>query len=286
MPEENATLRDVTVSPNPADAAEPKEPTKQADAPLPVVTDPGASEAAELGRILIDSGVTKDKINDILQAPAALTNLRYLIANDPQQFLRLLEQTDSKTAENFQEKLAELYIDRHASKDKTPAGNGKAPDSALMSEVAALREKVTGFETREQQRANAAALASTQQRYDARVDDFFSQEGVKALNLTPSEKAGMRALLNTQLAQDPNAVQRVSNGNFVDVAPRFKSIIEGWAADRKSASEAERKQRDAVQAGANFTFPGGPNPLDIPAAVSESWEATEDALAKALTNAR
>lgn len=283
---EDATLRDVTVSPNPADAAEPKEPAKPADAKPPEVIDPSVGEAAELGRILLDSGVTKDKINDILQAPQALSNLRYLIANDPQQFLRLLEQTDSKTAENFHSKLADLYVDRYASKGAKPADNGKAPDSALIGEVAALREKVTGFETREQQRQNAAALASTQQRYNARVDDFFSQDGVKALNLTPSEQRGMRALLDSQLAQDPNAVQRVSNGNFVDVAPRFKSIIEGWAADRKSAAEAERKQRDNVQAGANFTFPGGPNPLEIPAAVSDSWEATEDALAKALSQAR
>lgn len=283
---EEATLRDVTVSPNPADSAEPKEPAKLADAPPPTVTDPGVGEAAELGRILLDSGVTKDKINDILQAPMALQNLRFLIANDPQQFLKLLEQTDSKTAENFHSKLADLYVDRYATRGSKPADNGKAPDSALIGEVAALREKVTGFETREQQRQSAATLASTQQRYNARVDDFFSQDGVKALSLTPSEKAGMRALLDAQLAQDPNAVQRVSNGNFVDVAPRFKSIIEGWAADRKSASEAERKQRDTVQAGSSFSFPGGPSPLDIPATVSESWEATEDALAKALTQAR
>ena len=283
---EDATLRDVTVSPNPQDSAAPAEAAKPAEVKPPEVVDPGVAEAAELGRIMLDSGVTKDRINDILQAPAALQNLRYIIQNDPQQFVRLLEQTDSAKAENFLNKVSDMYVERYADKGTRAAGNGKAEDSQLMSEVSALRNEVNGFRTREEQRISNANLAVTQQRYNARVDDFFSQDGVKALGLTKSEQAGMRALLDKELAADQSVVQRVSNGNFVDVARTFKPIVEGWAADRKEAAETQRKARETVERGANFTFPGGPSPLDIPSSVSDSWEATEDALAKALASAR
>jgi len=282
---EEASLRDVTVSPNPQDSAAPAEPAKPAEVRAPEVVDPGVVEAAELGRILLDSGVKKENINEILQAPAALQNLRHIIANDPQQFVRLLEQSNSATAENFLKGVTDLYVERYADKGK-PAGTGNAADSTLMSEVSALRSEVQGFRNTEQQRQSSAALAVTQQRYDSRVEDIFSQDGVKALGLNPSEKRGMRALLDAELARDPNAVQRVSNGNFVDVAPKFKNIIEGWAADRKEAADTQRKARETVERGANFTFPGAPSPLDIPASVSDSWEATEEALAKAFSTAR
>lgn len=287
MPEEIATLKDVTVAPNSQDAAEPAKPAQPAEDKPIEVKDPGEAEAAEVGRILLNSGYTKAQINELLQAPQALAGIHALLNTDPKQFVKQYALSNPAGADKLRDAIAEEYVELHGTKDEgKKSADGKAPDSALMGEVAALREKVTGFETREQQRASAAAMASTRQRYDSRVDDFFGQDGVKSLGLTKSEQAGMRALLDKELATDPTIVQRVSNGNFVDVAPAFKRIIEGWAADRKAAAEADRRQRDNVQAGASFTFPGGPTPLEVPAAVSESWDATEDAFAKALQNAR
>ncbi|SRR5258708_15529648 len=282
---DEATLRDVTVSPNPADAAAPPEPPKPAEDKPVVVNDPAVAEAAELGRILLDSGYTKAQINDLMQAPQMLASMRSLLDTDPKQFVKQYALSNPGGATKLRDAVAEEYVELYGDKGR-PKADGKAPDSALMGEVAALREKVTGFESREQQRQVAATLASTQQRYEARVNDFFGQDGVKALGLTKTEQTAMRALLDKELASDQTAVQRVSNGNFVDVAPTFKRIIEGWATDRKSASEAERKQRDNVQSGANFSFPGGPENISVPAAASDSWDATEDALAKALQNAR
>lgn len=281
---EEASLRDVTVAPNPQDAAEPAKPAQAAEDKPIEVKDPGEAEAAEVGRILLNSGYSKAQINELLQAPQALASIHALLNTDPRQFVKEFAKSNPAGAEKLRDVIAEEYVELHGTKDK-PA-DGKAPDSALMGEVAALRDKVTGFESREQQRASAAAMASTRQRYDSRVDDFFGQDGVKALGLNKSEQAGIRALLDKELASDQTAVQRVSNGNFVDVAPTFKRIIEGWASDRKAAAEADRKQRDNVQAGASFTFPGGPNPLEIPASVSDSWDATEEGFAKALQNAR
>jgi hypothetical protein len=283
---EEATLKDVTVSPNPADAAEPKEATKPAEEKPVAVIDPAEAEAVEIGKILLNSGYSKAQINDLLNAPQALNTIRALIDNDPKQFIKQYALSNPDGASKFRDAIAEEYVELYGDKGAKKADSGKPADSQLMSEVADLRNKVTSFETREQQRQAAANMASTQQRYNARVDDFFGQDGVKALGLTKSEQAGMRALLDKELASDPTAVQRISNGNFVDVAPKFKHIIEGWAADRKSAAEAEKKQRDNVQAGANFTFPGGPADIAVPQAASESWEATEEALAKALQNAR
>lgn len=284
---EEATLRDVTVPPDSSDAAEPKKAAEPAKEQPIEVKDPGEAEAAEVGRILLNSGYSKAQINELLQAPQALASIHALLNTDPKQFVKQYALSNPTGAEKLRDVIAEEYVELHGTRDegKKPA-DGKAPDSALMGEVAALREKVTGFESREQQRASAAAMASTRQRYDSRVDDFFGQDGVKNLGLTKSEERGMRALLDKELAVDQTIVQRVSNGNFVDVAPTFKRIIEGWASDRKAAAEADRKQRDNVQAGASYTFPGGPNPLDIPASVSESWDATEEGFAKALQNAR
>lgn len=285
MPDE-ATLRDVTVSPNPADAAEPKEPEKKAaEEPKPIVTDPAEAEAAEIGKILLNSGYNKAQINQLLEAPNALQSIRALLDTDPKQFVKQYALTNPDGASKLRDAVAEEYVELFADKGERKA-DGKQPDSQLMGEVAALRDEVKGFKTREDQRNAAVAMAATSSRYNARVDDFFSQEGIKKLELTGTEQEAIRALLDKRLASDPAVVQRVSNGNFVDVAPTFKPIIEKWQTDKKAAAEAAAKQRDNVRDGASYTFPGGPEPLKIPEGVSDSWDATEEALAKALQNAR
>lgn len=285
MPDEIATLKDVTVSPNPADAAEPKEAAKPAEEPKPVVTDPALAEAAEIGQILLNSGYNKAQINQLLEAPNALQSIRALLDTDPKQFVKNYANANPAGASKLRDAIAEEYVELFADKG-APKADGKQPDSQLIGEVAALRDEVKGFRTREDQRNASVALAATSARYNARVDDFFSQDGIKKLDLTGTEQEAIRALLDKRLASDPTVVQRVSNGNFVDVAPTFKPIIEKWQADKRDAAEASKRQRDNVQNGASFTFPGGPESLKIPEGVSDSWEATEEGLAKALQNAR
>lgn len=284
MPEDVATLKDVTVPSNPQDAAKPAEPAKPAAAEPVKVDDPAQVEAAEIGRILLDSGYSKAQINDLMQAPRALASLKALLDSDPKQFVKQYALNNPEGASKLRDAVAEEYVELYGDKGgKKPAGSdGKSADSELMSEVSALRSEVTQFRT-EREAANArAALAATQQRYNARVDDILAQDGIKALGLTKSEQAGIRALLDKELASDPDAVKRVSNGNFVDVAPTFKHIIEGWAADKKSAGEADKKAREGVRDAANFTFPGGPMNIEVPESAADSWEATEAALVKAL----
>jgi hypothetical protein len=286
VPEPDATLKDVTVSPNPADAAEPKEAVKPAEEPKPVVADPAEAEALEIGRILLQSGYSKTQINDLMQAPQALASIRNLLSTDQKQFVKQLALSDPDAANKLRDAIAEEYVELFADKGEPKKADGKTQDSELMQQVKSLTERISTFETQEQRRQQATALAATQARYNGRVDDFFGQDGIKNLGMTKTEQKAVRALLDKELAADPTVVQRVSNGNFVDVAPAFKRIIEDWAADKKSAVEAEKRQRDNVQSGANYTFPGGPETLKIPEGVSDSWEATEEALAKALQNAR
>lgn len=286
MPEpEIATLKDVTVRPNPADAAEPKEAAKPAEEPKPVIADPAEAEAAEIGKVLLASGYNKTQINQLLEAPNALQSIRALLDTDPKQFVKQYALTNPAGASKLRDAVAEEYVELFADKGEKKA-DGKPQDSELMQQVRSLTERVTSFETQEQRRQQATALAATQARYNGRVDDFFGQDGIKNLNMTKTEQKAVRALLDKELASDTAAVQRVSNGNFVDVAPAFKRIIEDWAADRKSAAEAEKRQRDNVQNGASFTFQGGPESFKVPEGVSDSWEATEEGLAKALQNAR
>jgi len=281
---EEATLRDVT-APNPSEPAEPKEAAKPAEDKPAVVSDPAEADALEIGRLLLNSGYNKSQINQLLEAPNALQSIRNLIETDPKQFTKQLALSNPTAANKLRDAIAEEYVELFADKGGKKDADGK-PDSQLMGEVAALRDEVKGFRTREDQRNMAAALASTEQRYRARIDDLFAQEGIKKLGLTGIEEESMKALLDKRLASDPDAVQRASKGNFVDVAPAFKPIIERWQSDKKSAAEREKNQRDNVQSSASFTFPGGPQSIEVPASISESWDATEEGFAKALQNAR
>jgi len=283
---EEATLRDVTAPPNPVESAAPPEPAAPAkDAPV-VVADPAEADALEIGRILLNSGYNKSQINTLLEAPNALQSIRNLIETDPKQFTKQLALSNPAAANKLRDAIAEEYVELFADKGKGKEADGKSQDSELMQQVRSLTERITGFETQEQRRQQASALAATEARYKARMDDFFGQDGIKKLGMTRTDEKGIRALVNSELAADPTAVQRISNGNFVDVAPVFKRVIEDWATDKKSAAEAEKRQRDNVQSGASYTFPGGPQNIEVPAAISESWDATEEGFAKALQNAR
>ena len=203
--------------------------------------------------------------------------------NNPQEFLNLLERTDPDAARNFHEKMADMYVERHQVREKPQNGKSGAADPELMAELQALREKVTQAETREQQREQVKAMAAAQARYNQRVDELFNHEDIKKMLLTPAEKKGMRARLESELARDPAAVQRLNHGNFFDVPRRFKDIIEEWANDKKTAGEAAKAQRQRAQSAGAFDFPNGPNPIAIDAkSFADSWEQTEEAFAQGL----
>lgn len=283
---DEATLRDTVVTEPPAAAAEPVAAEPPKTDPTATVQATADADAKELGELLLASGFTKSNVNDLIQAPKALESIRYLVRENPQEFLNTLERTDPDAASRFQEKISDIYLDRnkHLLDNKPSNGGGKPADSDLMREVQALREKVNASETRESQRAQATALAAAKARYDGRVDDLFGIKEVKELGLTKTEQKALRSHLDKELSSDPAVVQRIANGNFVDVPKAFKGMIESLAAEKKSAAEEAKAQREGSKNGAFSEFPGGPEPWmkDIPPAAAESWDATEDALAKAL----
>lgn len=284
MLDDAATLRDtVTLPETPAETPA----DKPAEIPdqTPTVQATADKEAAEIGRILIDSGFSKDQLNDLMQAPTALGAIRSMVRDNPQEFLNMLERTDPDSARNFHEKLADLYVERYA--DKTPPANngaGKQGDSDLMRKVQALETETNALRTERERERQAAVMAQVQNRYNSRVDDLLGTKEVKELGLTKSEQKALRADLSAELAKDPNVVKRISNGNFVDVPQTFKGIIESWAADKKAAAEAAKGQRDKASNSAFPEFPAGPNPLmvDVPADTFDSWDKTEEAMGAAL----
>lgn len=284
---DDAQLRDITVEPNPPAAARSEEPASAEPAvsapPSAQITD---AEASEIGRIMLESGYTRERINEVLQAPQALQSLRYMIDNDPQALLQNIERVSPKSGEKFLEKMADVYVERYGDRSRQPKGNGKEASSELMAEVDALRGEVAQFRTQKEQADARAAMAQVQSRYNARVDDLFGQIP-KEVEFTKSERTALRALLDKELANDPTVVQRVSSGNFVDVPMKFKSILDGWAADRKEAAEATKSARERTKDGAFADFSNGSNPLslDIPGKTFDSWESTEDGFARALEQA-
>ena len=310
MPDNDATLRDATIQGDHgarAGVPAPQTPNESTPAETVATTQPGAAalhtahatvqdtadkDAAELGRLLIESGYGRDKINELLAAPNALKSIEYQVRNNPQEFLNLLERTDPDAARNFHEKMADMYVERYQTRQKprgaqpgAPAGSAAAAvlDSELMAELQTLREKVTQAETREQQREQVKAMAAVQARYNQRVDELFNHEDIKKMQLTSAEKKGMRARLESELARDPAAVQRLNNGNFFDVPRRFKDIIEEWANDKKSAADAAKAQRERAASISASTFANGPNPVVVdPKSFADSWEQTEEAFAQGL----
>lgn len=278
----DATLRDVTVEPNPTPAAAAPEPVA-----APAVAAPSAEdkEALELGRVLLGSGVTQSTVNELLAAPQALQTMRYLVQNNPQEFLNLIERTDPTTGEKFLENMADTYVKRYAPKDGArPAGKSEA-SAEIMSEVAALREELGQMRTAEQAKQQQIALSQVKARYDGRVDELFNALP-KEVSLTKAETRALKAQLSQELSEDSQAVQRVSNGNFVDVPNKFKSIIEGWSTDRKSAAQAAKDAREGRLNAANPEVLGGPQQFQIDPKDADSWDATEAGFAKALDQAR
>src|SRR5271166_1802427 len=133
---DDASLRDtVVVDPAAATTTAPiADPITTTTEPV-VTIDPAAEE---LGRILLNSGITKENVNDVLAAPQALAALRHAIQNDPQEFLKMIERSDPRTGEKFLDALTDVFVKRHAS-DDPPNKDGKDdPNKGLMSEVKAL----------------------------------------------------------------------------------------------------------------------------------------------------
>lgn len=280
MSDETATLKDTVVSEPPA---APATETPAVDPPAPVITANDDAEAAELGRVLINSGYTKERVNELLEAPGALASLRYAVENDPKEFLAMLQRVNPQVADKFLQTMADTFVDRY----DAPVPRGKqattSDNSELMDKVRILEEKANRLEGEQARRDQAAMLAATQQRYNARVDDLFGQ--VKDLTLTKSEQLAMRARLDKELSADQSVVQRASKGNFVDVAPTFKRIVDEWVGDKKAAVEAEKTARDKQKNGAFPDFSNGPNsfmPVNVPDSTFDSWDNTEAGFAKAL----
>ncbi len=262
---DTANLKDVTTSPNPAQAVQ--EPAKAADATAAAATtvEVADKDATELGKLLLDSGVTKDQVNDLLAAPQALQAIRYQVENDPAEFIRSLERVNPGAGENFLDKLSKLYVDRYSREPTAKTANGKTSDAAtteLQDKLRELTEKVTGFETQAQRQANAAAMAAVNARYEARVDDLFSQLPADKVPLTSNEKALIKDALGNRLGRDSSVATRVYNGNFVDVPREFKTIVEGLVKDRVAAADAQKTARERTSANSFPELSSGP--IELP----------------------
>jgi hypothetical protein len=286
MDDVTATLKDTLVSETPTETVEVKtapEVTEEIKAPRILEAPNPAAE--KLGSILLSAGWDENKINDLLQAPAALESLKHAIQNNPQEFLNMVERADPRAGERLVDTASDRFLERHEVKDES-GKSGKLDDSELTRELRALREKTNRLEAQQLQREQAMATAAMRQRLDARVDDMFGQ--VKELGLKPSEQKNLRARLYTELASDATAYARVSNGNFVDAPRVFQTLIDEVVADKKAAVEGEKTRRERAQAGAFPEFMPGAQaiPADLLSKSSESWDATEDALAKILQGVR
>lgn len=281
---DEATLADTLVSEPEAPAPVVDATSAEPEIVAPKIVDPPSPEAAEIGRILLESGYSKDQLNQLLEAPKALDALRYAIQNDPKDFVTMLQRSNPEAADKFLDVVADTYVERYGDKGKA-SGKPEGETGDLQREIAALREQTNRLLTEQQRRDQAAAMAATLQRYNSRVDDLLNLKEVKELVPTKSEAKSLRARLNVELGADPTIVQRINNGNFVDVPKVFQTIIDELATDKKEAVKSAAAQRERAERGAYPEFQNGPNPLlppDLVEKASGSWDDTEAAFGKAL----
>src|SRR5579859_3939142 len=120
---EDATLKDVTVAPSPKETKPAEEAKPNAAETKVEVKDPALDEAAEIGRILLDSGWTKGQINDLMQAPKALASLQSLLTTDPKQFVKQLAIANPEAASKLRDTVAEEYVELYGKKgEEKPNG--------------------------------------------------------------------------------------------------------------------------------------------------------------------
>jgi len=261
MADETATLRDATVTTEPK--AEETKTVETKTEPVLDLTADTSKDAAELGKVLIESGFTREQLPDLLQAPNALQSIQFMVRNNPAEFLNMLERTDPQAAKAFHEKMADIYVERYADKNPPKGKDAPTADPSLMQEIAALREKVNQSETREQQRENAAALARLESSYRGRVDELFNKVK-ETVTLTKSEERALRANLDADLAVDAVAKKRISTGNFVDLPTKLNTIIRDWTTDKKDAAEGDKTRRENASKRGFNEFQNGPGPVEIP----------------------
>lgn len=272
-----SSLTDVTASNQPNEAPKSAEPAQPAQ-PNPVDKD-----AAEVGRIILDSGYSKEQLNDLLQAPGALNQLRYMVENDPKAFQQMLERASPELGARFLDQMTNLYLERYGNEsgNETPADGKPAVGSEVQDQLRLLQERIDQSEQKERQREQAAHLATVESRYNARVDDLFKMVP-KELTLTKSQEKALRSELQAELNSDPSARQRVLNGNFVDVPLKFQSLVTDWVNDQKAQQTALEDQRKQIQSGAGNNFLSGPAQALMPTDTSaDSWDNTERDLAAA-----
>jgi|SRR5579862_1430464 len=285
MSDDVATLRDSVVN-EPEVQAEPaveSKPEVVEELKSPRIVEEIPADAADIGRIILQSGYTREQLNDLLQAPQALNALRYAIQNNPSEFLNTLERADPRAGERFLETMADTFLQRYGGKE-TPGDKGKQ-DSVPNSEVETLKERLNRMEHERTTERQQAQIAVTRQRYEQRVEDLFNLKEVKELGLSKADVRNMRARVDVELGRDPGAAQRASSGNFVDVAKVFQVVLDEFVTEKKTSIEDQKKTREAQQKGAFSEFQSGPNPfmnVKIPQGTDDSWDATENALATAL----
>lgn len=260
----------------------------------PVKTEPTATvdkDALEIGELIKAAGFSKTDVNMLTESAVGLASIRNLIENNPLEFQNSLEKANPAAARKFEDAIAQRYVEKYATDDKE-GKDDKDKDNPLAAELKLLKQKMQDSEGREATREQAAALAQVKARYDARIDDLFGQLPAD-LALTKSEKASLRAYLNTELAADPDALARAAKGNFVDVPKKFAEIIKGWTDDRKAATEAEATKRKDAERRAQFSWPNGAEAMisesDLQSVIEKDgadWDGTVNALANALNKTR
>lgn len=270
MPEE-------TTTPTPAAAVAP-EPAKPDYAP----------EVLELAKQLAEDGVTREGYGQLIEGRDALNKMGYLLKENPKEFFRTIELNDPETAKKALEEFSQIYLDRNLSREdqaRIEAGQPLEEADPMQKQLEDLQSELKSLKDNAMARDQAASVATIKSRYEARINDLFSQ---LPDNMPKHHQEALRAMLDRSLGADEQAAGRIRQGNFVDVPNHFKKILDNWAAETKAANDAEIAKREQVRKNAQLTFApgaeavGGPPPESL---ADKNWDDFGDELGRILGQA-
>jgi hypothetical protein len=239
-------------------------------------------DAAEIASILVGAGYKKENINSLLTQANGFQRANYLLENNPQEFMRVLQRSAPKVYEKLLESATDDYLERH--KDELEADDGAAKGSnkgrgasSNDPDVAELKQAVGEIKKFLEGQRVSAQYQDLKRDYDSKVNMLLDK--LPKEDFSTRDRKAIKALLHNSLAEDAQAQQRIAGRNFTDLPRHLQSVLDDWTADTTSQSDAEKQRREEVAASADKEpVAGADGAGGKKSAASESGDIWEDAV--------
>lgn len=204
-----------------------------------------------------------------------------LIENNPR---LLLDEIEKKFPDSYS-KLVDEASQRFVSMYDKP-GEGKddkvQANTAIDKQVQALQDQINALTASKQAESQKLAINAIETGFNTKVDTLLSNPAFESLK--PNDKRGIKLVVKESLGADQQAMGRVLQGNFQDVARHLKAAVTDWTKDTVKASTEEVEARTRVKTtGVAKVVPGAhPTAGEEQGSGDKDWDKTADSFASSL----